>query len=706
MADLLIELLSEEVPARMQSRAANEFATSLEKGLKSAELTPKAVEVFHTPRRLVVHVTGVPARQSNRTEEKRGPRVGAPEQAVAGFLKANGLDSLNQCEQRETAKGAFWFVVSEIAGRGASEVLPEILLSAITQLSWPKSMRWSENQFRWVRPLQGLLAIFDGSPLSVELDLKGGKLISGDSTVGHRFVGGKIEGVPDWTAYRAALKAQHVILDPAERKALIRAGIEQLAAAEGYQFQADERLLDEVTGLVEWPHVLLGTIDEVFLDVAPEALVTSMKSHQKYFPLNHKDGSLAPRFALVANMPADAARDETVVAGNERVLKARLSDAKFFWDLDLKTPMADRIPELAGITFYKGLGSMADKASRLESLAAHVATVVPDCDHVVAAWAARLAKADLVSGMVGEFPELQGIMGAHYAARQDEKPEVASAIRDHYKPQGPGDAVPMEPVAVAVALADKLDTLAGFFAIGETPTGSRDPFALRRAALGVIRIVLENQGQLAIGGPEGRLRLRGLLANALAGYSAPVTSEAESTVSTLMAFFNDRLRVHYRDQGRRHDVLAAVFGADPDEDDFIRLERRVDAVTDLLTGDDGQNLLVGYRRAANILQIEEQKDGRTYRDAPDAAALQQPAEAASLRDALDSAAEGLDGLLAADEFSAAAAKLASLRGPIDRFFDEVTVNAEEVVAREARLKLLGRIVETMNLVADFSEIEG
>ncbi len=695
MAELLLELFSEEIPARMQARAADELKRLVTEKLRAGGLAFTRAEAYVTPRRLALVVDGLPEAQPDLKEERRGPRVGAPDQAVQGFLKANGLASLDQCEQRDTGKGVFWFAVVEKKGGRTADMLPALLAEAIPALPWPKSMRFADQSFRWVRPLHSIIAVFDGAALEGGIDLGGARLAFGNTTQGHRFLAPAPITVSGFEAYRARLAAAKVVLDPAERRATIAAQAEKLAAAEGLRVKPDDGLLDEVVGLVEWPVVLMGRIDEAFMAVPPEVLTTSMRTHQKYFSLLTADGALAPRFLVVANTEAKDG-GTAIVAGNERVLRARLADAKFFWDQDLKVKLADRVPALRDIVFHARLGTVADKVARVEALAAELAPMSPGADADAVRRAARLAKADLTSGVVGEFPELQGIMGRYYALHQGETKPVADAIADHYAPLGPNDRCPTAPVSVAVALADKLDTLVGFFAIDEKPTGSKDPFALRRAALGVIRLILENRLRLPLGKVFG-------IAHRLFGEQRAAAAGRFETES-LLDFFADRLKVALKEQGVRHDLISAVFALGG-EDDLVRLLARVEALETFLDSDDGANLLTAYKRASNIVRIEEKKDGRSYDGGADAALLSAPEEK-TLHAALGPAAAASAQALQREDFGGAMAALARLRKPVDDFFDKVTVNCEDASLRANRLRLLSQIRTTLHGVADFSKIEG
>ncbi|WP_374311062.1 glycine--tRNA ligase subunit beta [Dongia sp.] len=697
MAELLLELFSEEIPARMQARAAEDLQRLVTDKLKVAGLTFTSAKSFVTPRRLALVVDGLPLAQPDVKEEKKGPRVGSPQQAVDGFLKSAGLASLDQCEKRDTGKGEFYFAVVEKKGVATAAILPEIILAAMGDLSWPKSMRWAANTQRWVRPLHGIVALLDGKPLSGVFDLGGGEVAFGDKTKGHRFLSSGEITVTNFADYKAKLKAAKVILDQAERRASIKAQADAVAAKEGLAVKPDEGLLDEVTGLVEWPTVLMGKIDDEFMSVPHEVLTTSMRVNQKYFALLDKNGKLAPRFLVTANIEASDG-GKAIIHGNERVLRARLSDAKFFWDQDLKVTLAERTPQLDTITYHAKLGTVGQKVSRVKALARDLAKFIPGCDAGLANQAAALAKSDLVSGMVGEFPELQGIMGRYYARHENLSGEVADAIADHYKPLGPNDTCPSAPVSIAVALADKIDTLAGFFAIDEKPTGSKDPFALRRAALGVIRLILEN---------KLRLGLRDVLASSFHAYGTVVAGSANDLLAAaddLMEFFADRLKVALKEQGARHDLISAVFALGT-EDDLTRLLARVDALRSLVDSAEGANLLAGYKRATNILRIEEKKDGAAHSAAPDTAWLQLDEEKA-LHKALGVAHQQVADSVAREDFGTAMRALAVLRAPVDAFFDKVTVNADEKDLRGNRLRLLNSIRDTFNLVADFSKIEG
>ena len=683
MAELLLELLSEEIPARMQTRAAEDLKRLICDGLKGAGIGFEKAQAFATPRRLALVVDGIPAVRDDVSEEKRGPRVGAPDQAVQGFLKGAGLASLDQAEKRDTGKGEFWFAVITKKGGPTAETLPAVIDAALKALPWPKSMKWGSGTMHWVRPLQSIVALFDGKVLEGEVS-PGGQMAPiafGVATRGHRFLSKGTFEVASFADYAAKLREAHVILDAAERKAIILEGARKLCADAQITLNEDEGLLEEVAGLTEWPVPMLGAIDAQFMDVPPEVLIVSMKVHLRFFTTAKADGTLANRFVVVAN---NVARDggKTIVAGNERVLRGRLADAKFFWDQDRKTTLESRLPSLKQVVFHAKVGTQAERVERIVALAAEIAKSVPGADAAAVEQAARLCKTDLVSGMVGEFPELQGVMGRYYALSEKLPAAVADAIGDHYAPAGPNDRCPTTPVSIAVALADKLDALTSFWSIGEKPTGSRDPFALRRAALGIIRIVVEN---------KLRLPLRPFL-----------------KADDLLAFFAERLKVQMREKGVRHDVVDAVVSRGG-EDDLVRLLARVEALQDFLGNEAGRNLLTAYGRAANIVRAEEKKDkglAAKIAGAPDAALLEQ-AEEKTVASALDQVARAVKPALAAEDFAGAMAAFAGLRGPIDALFDKVTVNVtDRPEVRLNRLKLLNQIRATMDAVADFSKIEG
>jgi glycyl-tRNA synthetase beta chain len=683
MAELLLEIRSEEIPARMQTRAADDLKRLVSDGLKAAGLAFTDARAFATPRRLALVVDGLPAARPDVSEERRGPRVGAPDNAIQGFLKGAGLSSLDRAEKRDTGKGEFWFAVLKKKGGPTADALPGVIDAALKALPWPKSMKWGSSTMQWVRPLQGIVALFDGKVLPGQIE-PGGQMAPvtfGDTTRGHRFLSkGEIK-VTGFADYVAKLEAAHVVLDPAQRKKIILDGAHKLTGEVQVTLKNDEGLLEEVAGLVEWPVPMLGTIDAAFMDLPAEVLIVSMRVHLRHFVTAKPDGALANRFVVVAN---NVARDggRTIVEGNERVLRARLADAKFFWDLDRKTRLEERLPSLKGIVFHARLGTQAERVQRIAALATAVADFVPGADKAEVMMAAELCKADLVSGVVGEFPELQGIMGRYYALHEKLPAAVADAIGDHYAPAGPNDRCPSAPVSITVALADKIDALTSFWSIGEKPTGSRDPYALRRAALGVIRIVVENKLRLPL---------------------AKFFKEAD-----LLDFFAERLKVQMRDKGVRHDVIDAMLALG-NEDDLVRLLARVAALQSFLGTDAGKNLLTAYGRAANIVRAEKRKDkslAARIASVPDVALLEL-AEEKAVASALAEVERTVKPALQQENFSGAMQALARLRAPIDAFFDKVTVNVQDKPdVRLNRLKLLNQIRATMDAVADFSKIEG
>lgn len=706
MAELLLELFSEEIPARMQARAREDLARLLGDRLRGAGLEFSEIRTFATPRRLTAVVDGLPKRSPDISEEKKGPRVDAPEQAIGGFLKAAGLKSIDQAQVREDKKGSFYVALIEKPGRETAEVIAGIVPEIVRNFPWPKAMRWGAGKLRWVRPLHSILCILDGKVVDFEID----GIESGNKTRGHRFMAPKSFGVKSFKDYAAKLKDAFVILDSDERAATISKGAHKLAEKEGLTLVEDEALLAENAGLTEWPVPLIGAFDEDFLSVPPEVLATAMKAHQKCFSLKKGD-ALANRFMLVANLKADD-RGRAITQGNERVIAARLADAKFFYDQDRKGSLEDWVPKLKEITFHEKLGNQYERVQRIFHLAREIAPLV-GADPDLAERAAILAKSDLVSDMVGEFPELQGVMGRYYALDQKENPSVADAIAAHYKPVGPNDEVPRATIAIAVALADKLDTLVGFWAIGEKPTGSKDPYALRRAALGVIRIILENGVRLPLRQQFHSHLVMAGLGPAIHGLAKmkdvdhrdkPGDDDRVGEIAySLLDFFADRLKVYLRDQGARHDLVDAVFALGGD--DLLMIVARVDALGRFLETEDGEHLLAGAKRAMNILRIEEKKDGKSYDGAPDPALLEQPQEKA-LAKAVDEVEKAAASAVENEDFEAAMGAMALLREPVDAFFDSVTVNADDPKLRENRLRLLNRIRATTQTVADFSKIAG
>lgn len=697
MPQLLLELLSEEIPARMQSRAAQDLLRLISNGLKAGGLEIGKGQAFATPRRLTVVIEDVPPISPAVAEERKGPRVGAPEKAVQGFLRGAGLSSIDHAEVvSDPKKGDFYVARIDKPGRPAPEIIAEVIPETAAKFPWPKSMRWGSGDFQWVRPLHSVLCLYNGDVVPFEI----AGLSSGNATRGHRFHGHDPFAVEDFEDYGRKLQAAKVLLPASERAEMIAEDAGQLAQDAGLELVEDEALLNENAGLTEWPVTLMGAFDEAFLEVPAECLITSMKSHQKCFSLRDpKTGQLANRFILVSNL---IATDDglQITAGNEKVIRARLSDAKFFWDLDLKRPLDEMASDLEGTTFHTALGTQKDRVERIAELAYQIAGAV-DADPESARRAAQLCKADLVSEMVGEFPELQGLMGRYYAEKGGIKPDIARAIELHYKPKGPSDTVPLEDegdqTALAVALADKLDTLVGFWAIDEKPTGSGDPYQLRRAALGAIRIVLEN---------DLRLSLSRKIARSIDLFTQQGTLEPESTeiADDLLSFFADRLKVHLRDEGKRHDLIDAVFAL-PGQDDIALIVKRVEALTDFLDTDDGTNLLAGVKRATSILTIEEKKDERDYDGEPEGPLFSEPAERA-LAAAIAKVKFDTEAAINVENFEGAMRALAELRAPVDKFFDDVTVNAPDPALRENRLKLLSEIRAATYAVADFSKIAG
>jgi len=670
MAQLLLELFSEEIPARMQNGAARDLERLAGDHFKRMDLAYDRLAAFAGPRRLTLVVDALPDRQPDRSEERKGPRLGAPEAALAGFLRSTGLAREDLIER----DGVF-FARLDRAGRSSAEVVAEIVPDIVSAFPWPKSMTWGAGSLRWVRPLHRILCLLDGKVVDFAID----GLRSGDLTEGHRFMGtGRPFGVSNFDDYRAALERHFVVLDVVDRKRRIMNEARAACIRRGLVLVEDEGLLDEVAGMAEWPTPLMGDMDPAFLALPPEVVRTTMRAHQRYFAVADIEGRLAPHFIAVANIEA-ADGGALIAAGNGRVLAARLADAQFFWTEDLRRSLESRLASLKGVTFHARLGSMLDRVGRIEALARVIAPLV-GADPEKAATAARLAKADLVTAMVGEFPELQGIMGGYYARAEGVHPAVADAIRDHYRPQGPSEAPPTAPVTIAVAVADKMDTILAFFSIGEVPTGSRDPFALRRAALGVIRIVLDNGLRLPIG---------------------DVIATSGFDGAGVMAFFGDRLKVLLRERGARHDLVDAVFALG--DDDLARVAARVDALTLFLESDDGSNLLAAYKRAGNILNAEARKGAlpETGAHRPDA-----PAEEATLFDALRTCRPHVQTALAREDFAAGLSALARLRTPIDAFFEEVLVNSPVAAERANRLALLMEVREVMGQVADFSLVSG
>jgi len=723
MPDLLLELFSEEIPARMQAKAADDLRRMVTDKLVAEGLVYEGAKAFATPRRLALTVHGLPARQSDLKEERKGPRVGGPEAAIAGFLKATGLASLDEAKiQRDPKKGDFYVALIEKPGRATLDVLADMLPVIVRTFPWPKSMRWGERSARpgalnWVRPLHSIVATFGletEAPDVVKFAIDG--IEAGETTYGHRFMAPAAISVRRFEDYEAKLLDAKVVLDPERRKDAILTDAKQLAFAQGFELIEDQVLLDEVAGLVEWPVVLMGSFDREFLSIPGEVIRATIRNNQKCFVVSDpkntdKTGKLTNKFILTANIEASDG-GKAIIAGNERVIRARLSDAKFFYETDLKTKLEDRLPKFDGIVFHEKLGTQGERIKRIERLAAEIAPLV-GADVEKAKRAAHLAKADLLTEVVGEFPELQGLMGKYYALAQGEDASVAATSEEHYKPQGPNDRVPTDPVSVVVALADKIDTLVGFWAIDEKPTGSKDPYALRRAALGVIRLLLEN---------DLRINLSDVTDRAVGSYSMIThpqirlvvfnwKHELESTSSGrtvyqssgLASFFADRLKVQLREQGARHDLVDAVFALES-QDDLLMVVRRVEALGKFLDTDDGKNLLAGTKRAANILRIEEKKDGKAYDGAPDAT-LYSLAEEKTLAKAIDQVKAEASAAVAKEDFATAMSAMAKLRPAVDAFFDKVKVNDDDAKVRENRLKLLNEIRAATRAVADFSKIQ-
>jgi glycyl-tRNA synthetase beta chain len=704
MPDLLFELFSEEIPARMQAKAADDLRRLVTDKLVAEGLVYEGAKAFATPRRLTLTVHGIPARQSDLKTERRGPKIGAPDAAVQGFLKATGLKSLDEATIQKDPKGDFYVALIEKPGRPTLDVLAEILPPIIRTFPWPKSMRWGERSARsgslnWVRPLHSIIATFGietEEPDVVKFSIDG--IEAGQTTHGHRFMAPAAISVRRFEDYVAKLLDARVVLDPERRKDVILADAKTLAQAQGFELVEDQVLLDEVSGLVEWPVPLMGSFDQEFLSIPGEVIRATIRNNQKCFVVSDpKTGKLTNKFILTANIEASDG-GKTIIGGNERVIRARLSDAKFFYETDLKTKLEDRLKKFDQIVFHEKLGTQAERIKRIERLAAEIAPLV-GADVEKTKRAAHLAKADLLTEVVGEFPELQGLMGKYYALAQGEDASVAAASEEHYKPQGPADRVPSDPVSIAVALADKLDTLVGFWAIEEKPTGSKDPYALRRAALGVIRLIVENTLRLPIL-KAAESAILGLLEVG----TKHALIDSYKLPNDLLAFFADRLKVQLRDQGARHDLVDAVFSLGG-QDDLLMVVRRVEALGKFLETDDGKNLLAGTKRASNILSIEEKKDKRAFDGAPDRS-LYKLDEEKALAKAIDQVKSEAGSAVAKEDFAAAMSAMAKLRPAVDAFFDKVKVNDDEPKVRENRLKLLNEIRAATRAVADFSKIEG
>ncbi|MGH6711367.1 MAG: glycine--tRNA ligase subunit beta [Bradyrhizobium sp.] len=746
MPDLLLELFSEEIPARMQAKAADDLRRMVTDKLVAEGLVYEGAKAFVTPRRLALTVHGIPARQSDLKTERKGPKIGAPDAAVQGFLKATGLNSLDEAKIQRDPKGDFYIALIEKPGRDTLEVLADILPVIVRTFPWPKSMRWGERSAKpgaltWVRPLHTIIATFGPEteePEVVKFSIDG--IEAGQTTHGHRFMAPAAIPVRRFEDYEAKLKAAYVVLDPQARKDIILEDAKELAFAQGFELVEDQVLLDEVSGLVEWPVVLMGSFDEEFLSIPGEVIRATIRNNQKCFVVSDpKTGKLTNKFILTANIEASDG-GKAIIAGNERVIRARLSDAKFFYETDLKTKLEERLPKFESIVFHEKLGTQAARIRRIEWLVAEIAPLV-GADIEKAKRAALLAKADLLTEVVGEFPELQGLMGKYYALAQGEDGSIATASEEHYKPQGPADRVPTDPISIAVALADKIDTLVGFWAINELPTGSKDPFALRRAALGVLRLILDNKLNIPLADVfltadiEIFLDIKGARLDrqksALVGlenegglssqsatrvwnrlvskaFSEQVANQEAETASDrvfgLLDFIVDRLEVQLRATGQRHDLVKAALSIKL-EDDLLMVVRRVEALGNFLDTDDGKNLLAGTKRASNILSIEEKKDKRSFDGTPDAT-LYKLDEEKALATAIDQVKSEAGAAVAKEDFAAAMSAMAKLRPAVDAFFDKVKVNDDEPNVRENRLKLLNEIRAATRAVADFSKIEG
>ncbi|AWD23111.1 glycine--tRNA ligase subunit beta [Fuscovulum blasticum] len=703
MPDLLIELFSEEIPARMQGMARDTLKKLVTDGLVEAGLTYASAGAFSTPRRLTLMVEGLTAESRPVREERKGPNTTAPAAALEGFLRSTGL-TLDQLERRADKKGEVFFAVIEKPGRRAPDIVAEVLEATIRNFPWPKSMRWGAGSLRWVRPLHSILCILSDETGHEVVPLTVDGITAGDSTEGHRFMGIGRFTVTGFDDYAAKLRKAHVLLDSAEREAVLWSGAQNLAFAAGMELVEDRGLLTEVAGLVEWPVPLMGRIADDFLHLPPEVLQTSMKEHQKFFSVKNPRTGRIEGFVTVANIETPD-HGATILKGNQKVLAARLSDARFFWENDLRIAragMAEWSEGLKAVTFHNKLGSQADRIDRIAALAREIAPLV-GADADTAEKAARVAKLDLRSAMVGEFPELQGIMGRYYALEAGLGDAVANAARDHWRPKGEGDTVPTEPVSVAVALADKIDTLTGFWAIDEKPTGSKDPFALRRAALGVIRLVLGNGVRMSLAAQGVKPAIEPIIVAGRLSTWEPSKRDSDLTAD-LLAFFHDRLKVYLRDQGIRHDIIDACL-AMPGNDDLTLLVKRATALADTLKTEDGANLIQGFKRANNILTQAEQKDGVEYSFGADPKFAEGPEEQA-LFAALDATEAKIGPAMAAEDFPAAMAAMAALRGPIDAFFTAVQINSDNPIIRRNRLNLLHRIRSVCSGVADLTRLDG
>ncbi|MDA0781452.1 MAG: glycine--tRNA ligase subunit beta [Rickettsiales bacterium] len=711
MAQLLLELFSEEIPAGLQIKACKDFEEGIGQKLNDSSIEFESVNAYSTTRRVAVVVEGIQRTQKTSIEERRGPRVGSPDKAIEGFLSSTGL-KIDELEQRTTDKGDFYFAVIKKESKSVSDTLAKVLQDFISSYTWAKSMYWGEHKIRWIRPLHNILCLFDGDVLPIQF----GHITSNNKTSGHRFLGKKDIEVTDFSDYKQKLEQNSVILDIEDRKEIISKKINELAKSVGLKVKEDSKLLEEVAGLVEFPVPLLGTIEEKFMSVPQEVLITAMRSHQKYFSVVDDKKKIAPYFITVSNIKSSD-DGKQIIAGNERVLRARLEDAKFFWDTDRRNTLESKIESLNKVIFHAKLGTVAQKVSRITDLSKFLAVWVPHANLVLVERAAKLSKADLTTEMVGEFPELQGFMGSYYAIESKEDNEVADAIKEHYKPVGPNDACPKAPLSVAVAIADKIDTLVGLFAINEKPTGSKDPYALRRAALGVIRLIVENKLHVplkllieksmskyppALFKIESQNKKRKLIP--VGGKKRNAKFRQLRTTKELLDFIADRLRVLLKDRNIRHDIIQAVFD-DGNEDDLTRLVAKAEALQDFLDKEDGINLLAAYKRATNIVLAEEKKDNVSYFEEPDVGFLE-AGEEKSIYKIFNEIKPVIKQALKDDDFVLVMKELAKLRKPVDEFFDNVTVNCEDKDIRKNRLYLLSQLREFLNNVANFSKIEG
>ncbi len=703
MTELLVEILSEEIPARLQLGGAEDLRKIISRKLQELDLSFDIATAYVTPRRITVVVNGLPSQQPDQVEERKGPRITASEQAIEGFLKSVGCTSLDDVgiEIRNVKGTEFYFVKRLLHGRSTSSLLPGLISDSVVELRWPKSMRWGVGRLRWVRPIHSILCVFNGVRLEgqINFDTVLGQSVSnsisfGNMTQGHRILAPKFFRVRNFKEYKIELHKSFVVLETEERQRRISQALEILAKKYGLSTRENDRLIIENAGLVEWPVILSGTFDSEFLELPEEVLTTSMQTHQKYFPLYDEEGALAPRFVMVANLETKD-QGARIIKGNERVLRARLYDAKFFWDSDLKISLDSHSKRLRDITLHAKLGSVGDKVERLRTVGVSVAEVISGANPDWVSRAALLCKADLATEMVGEFPELQGVMGKYYALYQNENNEVAEAIEEHYKPQGPNDMCPTSSTSVTLALSDKLDVLVSMFGIGERPTGSKDPYALRRAALGVIRLILEN---------NIRVPLSEILLISHNSFENGTLEEYSSYKDSLVSFITERLKVYLRELGYNHEVVSSAFAV-AEDDDVWRLTSRVKALKDFLMTPSAPDLLKAYNRASNIVKIEEKKDGANYTSEANKELLVEQAER-NLFTRLVSFHQKVHDALNREDFASVMEEVANLKEPVDQFFNDVTVNVEDLKLRRNRLYLLGQIRDSLKTVADFSLIKG